>query len=123
MNYPIRLLYASVFFTLLSTIVSRGASPSSYIMLDEYSVLSDGTIRDDQGWLNTDGTFTNVFRDDSGLLNYLGVTADTIAPYAGRPVLSEDSWNSYAAAGALPHSWVRSGSSLKLSCNCSASFI
>src|SRR5436190_1385964 len=77
-------------------------------MLDEYSVLSDGTIRDDQGWLNTDGSFTNVIRDDSGLLNMLGVTAYDIVPFAGRPVLNEDSWNAYRVAGYSPQSWVRS---------------
>ena len=97
--------------TLASGLVSHGAAVSSYIYLDEYSVLSDGTIRDDQGWLKTDGAFTNVFRDDSGLLNLLGVTADTIASFAGRPVLREDSWNAYATAGILPASWLRSAQS------------
>ena len=77
---------------------------SETIPLERYSIISDDTLQYDVGRMLPSGKFTSVTSTDMGLLDF---PLSDFEPITGRPIMVEEAFTGYKAAGVIPH-WVRS---------------
>jgi hypothetical protein len=77
---------------------------SETIPLERYTIVSDDTLQYDVGRMLTSGKFTSVTSTDMGLLDF---PLSDFEPISGRPIMVEEAFTDYKAAGVIPH-WVRS---------------
>jgi hypothetical protein len=77
---------------------------SQTIPLERYTIITDDTLQYDVGRMQPSGKFTVITSTDMGLL---GLPLSDFEPISGRPIMIEEEFDDYKAAGVIPH-WVRS---------------
>ncbi len=106
MKFPFRILTAGVLLGCLAC-PSNNANAldvSQTIPLERDTVLADGNIEVDDGYLLRNGKYQVITSLEEGLL---GVPLETYEAVSGKPIMYEELFDDLKAKGVIPH-WVRS---------------
>src|SRR5580692_3740668 len=77
---------------------------SQTILVERYTILPDGDIEDDEGYLLKNGKYEVITSLEEPPF---GIPLEEYEPISGRPIMLEEEFDDYKAAGVIPH-WTRS---------------
>lgn len=86
-------------------IASKALDFSESVTLERYTIETDGSLQDDEGFLEKNGTFNAISSEIVPPWEIPSI--DDFIPISGRPIIDEQLYEDYQSAGVIPH-WTRS---------------